>query len=99
MTAAVVDTTLGEVLSPSQVNAFLSRPAKWYFRYAVGLTEPVNGALALGNAFRSVLAANFRQKMESKQDLPAEDLLESFAEAFAIAAEEADSAETRNRRR
>ena len=40
MTAAVVDTTLGERLSPSQVNTFLSCPAKWYFRYALGLVEP-----------------------------------------------------------
>ena len=29
MTAAVVDTTLGELLSPSQVNTFLACPAKW----------------------------------------------------------------------
>ena len=39
MTAAVVDRMLGERLSPSQVNTFLSCPAKWYFRYALGLAE------------------------------------------------------------
>jgi hypothetical protein len=51
MTAGVVDNTLGELLSPSQVNTFLSCPAKWYFRYALGLREPPTGALALGTAF------------------------------------------------
>ena len=48
MTAGVVDNTLGELLSPSQVSTFLSCPAKWYFRYALGLREPPAGALALG---------------------------------------------------
>jgi len=89
MTAAV-DTTLGELLSPSQVNTFLSCPAKWYFRYALGLAEPPTGTLALGTAFHSVLAANFRQKMETKQDLRAQELAESFGEAFAMAAEDAE---------
>lgn len=72
------------------MNTFLSCPAKWYFRYALGLKEPATGALALGTAFHSVLAANFRQKIETKQDLPSETLESSFAEAFAIAAEDAD---------
>jgi hypothetical protein len=72
------------------VNTFLSCPAKWYFRYALGLAEPTTGALALGTAFHSALAANFRQKIGTKQDLPDEELQESFAEAFAIAAEDAE---------
>jgi RecB family exonuclease len=90
MTAPAVDTTLGELLSPSQVNTFLSCPAKWYFRYPLGLTEPPTGTLALGTAFHSVLAANFRQKIETKQDLPAQELEDSFGEAFPIAAENAE---------
>ena len=31
MTVAILDTTLGELLFPSRVNTFLSRPAKWCF--------------------------------------------------------------------
>jgi len=87
---AAVDTTLGELLSPSQVNTFLSCPSKWYFRYALGLAEPPTGTLALGTAFHSVLAANFRQKIETKQDLPAQGLEEWFGEALAMAAEDAE---------
>ena len=49
MTAAAVDRTLGELLSPSQINTFLSCLAKWYFRYALGLAEPQTGTLALGS--------------------------------------------------
>ena len=81
---------MGERLSPSQVNTFLSCLAKWYFRYALGLAEPPTGTLALGPAFHSVLAANFRQKVETTQDLPAQGLEESFGEAFAMAAEDAE---------
>ena len=90
MTAAAVDTTLGELLSPSQVNTFLSCPAKWYFRYGLGLREPPTDTLAPGTPFHSVLAANFRQKIETKQDLPVEELEESFGEVFAMATEDAE---------
>jgi hypothetical protein len=70
MTAGVVDTTLRELLSPSQVNTFLLCSAKWYFRYALGLAEPPTGTLALGTAFHSVLAANFRQKIKPNRTFP-----------------------------
>jgi CRISPR/Cas system-associated exonuclease Cas4 (RecB family) len=51
MTDHVQCETLGELLSPSQVNTYLTCPAKWYFRYLVGLSEPATGSLALGKAF------------------------------------------------
>jgi CRISPR/Cas system-associated exonuclease Cas4 (RecB family) len=63
--------TLGELLSPSQVNTYLTCAAKWYFRYPVGLSEPATGSLALGKASHETLARNFRQKMESKRDMDA----------------------------
>jgi hypothetical protein len=60
------------------------------FPISIGLKEPATGTLALGTAFHSVLAANFRQKIETKHDLPSEELEESFGEAFAMAAEDAE---------
>ncbi len=74
MTDHVRCETLGELLSPSQVNTYLTCPAKWYFRYLVGLSEPATGALALGKAFHQTLAANFRQKMSSRCALPKSQL-------------------------
>jgi CRISPR/Cas system-associated exonuclease Cas4 (RecB family) len=56
MTECAVREELGELLSPSQVGTYLTCPAKWYFRYLVGLTEPATGALALGKAFHAALA-------------------------------------------
>jgi len=81
---------LGEVLSPSQVNTYLTCPAKWYFRYLVGLTEPSTGALALGKAFHSMLAANFRQKMVSGCDMHPTEVRDVFAEKWKLASVDAE---------
>jgi putative RecB family exonuclease len=76
---------LGEVLSPSQVNTYLTCPAKWYFRYLVGLAEPATGALALGKAFHATLAANFRQKIVSGRDMQATEVRAVFTEEWKLA--------------
>ena len=99
MTAAVVDTTLGELLSPSQVNPFLSCPAKGYFRYALGIAEQPTGTLALGTAFHSVLASNFRQKIQTKQDLPPGNSKSRSAKRSRWWPKMPNSAKTRTRRR
>ena len=80
MTAVAVTEALGELLSPSQANTYLACPAKWYFRYLIGLTEPTAGALALGKAFHGTLARNFRQKMSTGRDMENGELSEAFAE-------------------
>jgi hypothetical protein len=45
MTELAVTEALGESLSPSQVTAYLTYPAKGYFRYLVSLSELATGAL------------------------------------------------------
>lgn len=78
MSEVAVTEALGEWLSPSQVTTYLTCPAKWYFRYFLGLTEPASGALALGKAVYGVLARNFRQKMSTGRDIDTDDLTEVF---------------------
>jgi putative RecB family exonuclease len=90
MTDHVQCETLGELLSPSQVNTYLTCPAKWYFRYLVGLSEPVTGAVALGRAFHQTLAANFRQKMSSRRDLQVAEIRDVFARAWASTSADAE---------
>jgi putative RecB family exonuclease len=89
MTDRVRCEALGESVSPSQVNTYLSCPAKWYFRSLVGLSEPATGALALGKAFHQTLAANFRQKMNSKRDTDAAEARDVFHQAWASTSAEA----------
>jgi len=35
MTEVAITETLGESLSPSQVNTYMTCPAQWYFRYQI----------------------------------------------------------------
>jgi CRISPR/Cas system-associated exonuclease Cas4 (RecB family) len=81
------------VLSPSQVNTFLECPAKWYYRYMLELPEPVTSSLALGRAVDEALSYNFRWKAETREDLPASDVLQAFDCAFAEQMAEAQLAE------
>jgi len=90
MTDVAVTEALGESLSPSQVNTYMTCPAKWYFRYLIGLSEPTTGALALDRAFHGTLARNFRQKLSASHDMEAEELREVFAAEWSSVIAEAD---------
>jgi len=90
MTDVAITEALGESLSPSQVSTYMSCPAKWYFRYLIGLSEPTTGALALGKAFHGTLARNFRQKLSTGRDMEAEELREVLVEEWSTAIADAD---------
>lgn len=89
MTELAVTEALGESLSPSQANTYLTCRAKWYFRYLLGLTERTTGAVALGRAFHATLARNFRQKMSTERDMQSAELRDAFAEEWSAALREA----------
>jgi RecB family exonuclease len=89
---ARVETEIASVLSPSQAKTFIGCPAKWYFRYVERLPEYVTGALAVGRAVHRALEVNFRQKLSSRTDLAAAELLPVFEGA---AAEEFGQADLR----
>ncbi len=59
----------GSVLSPSQVKTFLDCSAKWWFKHALLLPETKTSALAFGLAVHKTLEINFRQKLETGEDL------------------------------
>ena len=90
MTECVAREELGELLSPSQANTYLTCPAKWYFRYLLGLTEPATGALALGKAFHATLATNFRRKLTSGRDMDAAEVHEMFEQEWILASDEVE---------
>lgn len=60
---------LGDVLSPSQIRTYLDCSARWWFKHGLLLPEPKTGSLALGLAVHGALEVNFRQKLETGQDL------------------------------
>jgi len=89
MTEVAITEALGESLSPSQVSTYMTCPAKWYFRYLIGLGEPTTGPLALGKAFHGTLARNFRQKLSTGRDMEAAELRGVFGEEWSLATADA----------
>jgi putative RecB family exonuclease len=85
MTDVAITEAPGESLSPSQVNTYMTCPAKWYFRYLIGLSEPTPGKV-----FHGTLARNFRQKLSASHDMEAEELREVFAAEWSTVIAEAD---------
>ena len=73
---------LAEVLSPTQVRTYLDCSARWWFKYGLELPESKTGSLALGSAVHRALEANFRDKLETKEDLPVEGVVSLFKIAW-----------------
>jgi hypothetical protein len=87
--APALNEDLASVLSPSQCNKWCDCPAAWYFHYFRGLPDSTDGKRALGQAVHAALAANFRQKIETRKDLTREALFETYSEAWNEAAAKA----------
>lgn len=61
---------------------FLKCPRQYMFRYMMGLRVPPKSALVVGLSFDSAATVNFKQKIESKVDLPESDVLDACATDF-----------------
>lgn len=66
-------------LSPSQLGMYLRCPRQWEYRYVDGLKIPPASALTLGKSFHKAVETNYRQKTESKTDLPVFDMTDCFS--------------------
>src|SRR3954470_22427661 len=61
---------LARVLSPTQVSTYLDCSAKWWYKHALRLPERKSTNLGIGIAFHESITENFRQKIDTKEDLP-----------------------------
>jgi RecB family exonuclease len=73
---------LGAVLSPTQVRTYLDCPARWWFKYGLGLPEPKTSWLAFGLAIHSALELNFRYRIETGGYLPPQSAALVFRHAW-----------------
>jgi len=80
--ALAAKTDPAPVLSPSQVRCFFGCPARWWFKYGLQLPERKNSSLALGLAVHQALEVNFREKIETREDLETTGVLMVFREAW-----------------
>ena len=69
-------------LSATQLEMFWRCGEQYRRRYIQGERIPPGVSLILGKAFHAGAETNFRQKIESHQDLPAADIMEATAAAF-----------------
>jgi CRISPR/Cas system-associated exonuclease Cas4 (RecB family) len=70
------------VLSPSQVRTFLDCQARWWFKYRLQLPERKTSSLALGLAVHRALELNFREKLETREDLETTVVVMIFRDAW-----------------
>ncbi len=70
------------VLSPSQVRCFFDCQARWWFKYGLHLPERKNSSLALGLAVHQALEVNFREKIETREDLETAGVVCVFRDAW-----------------
>src|SRR5437879_6191865 len=65
-------------LSASSFGMWSRCPEQWRRRYVLGQKESPGAALVIGSGFHFAQEHNFRQKIESFVDLPAEEVAEAF---------------------
>ena len=70
------------VLSPTQARTFLGCSARWWFKYGLSLPEPKTSSLAFGLAMHRALEINFRQKLETKEDLETAGMVTVFRDCW-----------------
>jgi hypothetical protein len=80
--AVAAKTDPAQILSPSQVRCFFDCPARWWFKYGLQLPEGKNSSLALGLAVHQALEVNFREKLETREDLETMGVVIVFREAW-----------------
>lgn len=66
-------------ISHSQIEMWHRCPRQWEYRYVHGLKIPPSGALVEGGCYHKALEVNFRQKVNTYQDLPVDDCLDAFS--------------------
>ena len=69
-------------ISPSQLTMAAKCPAQYEFRYMKKIIKPPNIAMIRGSGVHAAAEFNFRQKIETHEDVPAKDAVEIAAEAF-----------------
>jgi hypothetical protein len=80
--AVIAKAEAAPVLSPSQVRCFFDCQARWWFKYGLQLPERKNSSLALGLAVHQALEVNFREKIETQEDLETTGVVIVFREAW-----------------
>lgn len=77
-------------VSPSQLNMYLRCPAQYKYRYIDNIILPPRSAITKGRAVHKGQEHNYRQKVETFQDLKLSEIQEVAAAEFETFAEETE---------
>jgi hypothetical protein len=69
-------------LSASSVMTYLRCGYQWYLAYVEGHVSPPSFAQARGIAVHKAVEANMLQKIDTKEDMPVEDMKDAFSTSF-----------------
>lgn len=74
-----------DYISASQIEWFLNCPISYKYVYVDGAKRlPPNLYMAVGSAIHEALAFNFKQKIKSRKDLHAQEVIEAFDNFFKV---------------
>jgi hypothetical protein len=73
---------LADVLTPVQVRVFSDCEMRWFYQYLLAVPDPPTASMALDGAIRAALITNFRHKLQCKEDLQTEAVVELFRRAW-----------------
>lgn len=80
-------------ISISQIGTIKRCPMQWKYRYIDKIIIPPGIALVTGKAFDEAYNLNYNQKIESKEDLPVEQVQQKFVDELSKGATEIESKE------
>jgi len=69
-------------ISHSQIQLWDRCPRQWEYRYMKLIPSIPSGELVLGGAYHAALDFNFKQKIDSREDLSTEECLDMFAKEW-----------------
>jgi len=75
-------------LSVTQLKMYLRCPLQYFFRYVCDMKVPPTGGLTLGRTVHQTLHDNYRQKIQSHEDLPLSDVTDIFSDYWEQEAQE-----------
>lgn len=79
-----------DYISVSQINMYLRCPAQYYFRYVQGMIIPPKSALTKGKAVHKGQEVNYKQKIDTHEDIKLTDLQEVVSTEFETLAPETE---------
>jgi len=80
-------------ISISQIGTIKMCPMRWKYRYIDKIISPPGIALVAGKAFDEAYNLNYGQKINSKTDLPVEQVQQKFSDELTKGAQEMESDE------